>query len=567
MTDRSDHSIHGDGGAGLIDPAPEPAPDPDLEGAAPVEAAAEGDDGAAVQGGDRIDDRDPDTDDGGGRDPDGDPDGGRESIGGRVARNAGFLMASQIVSWGFASIENIVLPRHYGPEAAGFFYISFSLWAIGGLIAMVGTDIIINRRVARGEKELDRLVGSALGARIVMHLLVFAGLTAYVLLADYSRPVVLITIAFGVSNLFHLTGSVFDSVLLGMQRMRPTSIIAAVGRMLQTLAILTMILLDRPVEQVAYAGIGASVVLFALRFRAVRAVMPVRPRFDLGTAIALQREGAPVMANRLSKNLYVQLDIIILSWLVAETTVGWYAVADILFGTLLFMPNVAGAALFPAVARLHVDNPSAGQDIVRRVFHLLLVMAVPMGVGVAAVASGIVELLYGAAFAEAAVVLAVFGPVITLTSLTTIVGYQLIATDRERQMTRLMIAALSIALPIDLLLIVWTDRAFENGAIGGALAYIVTEGLILIGGMRLLPSGTFNRTTLWLAMRVGVAAAVMGAVAFALRDRFLVVPIIAGGLVYLALVLPLRLISERDRRFMLDIVRGRVRGGGAAPRR
>lgn len=483
----------------------------------------------------------------------------------RVAGNAGKLLAGQLISWLFASVQAIVLPRYFGAEAAGHLHIGLSLWAIAGLFVAFGTDAIINRRVARGEERIGELIGSALVMRMAFHAIAFAALMTYVSAIGYSRPVATVVVVYGVSNLLFGLGSVFDAVLYGMERMGRPAAIGVIVKVVRTIVILGLIALGLRFEQVILTAILAGALSFVLRLRALRRQVAFRPSFDRAVAASLLRESRPILANRVARNVYVQLDVVIVSWLVAEVAVGWYAAADIVYGTLLFLPNVIGAAVFPAVARLHRDDPEAGRRIATRLLRLLLVLVVPIGVGVIVVSQRLVDLVLGADFEPAGLVLAFFGPVVILTSLNTVLSQQLTAMDRERDLTRLFVAIVVVAIPADIALIWWADRALDNGPVGGAMAYILTEGLMLLGVLRLLPAGTADRTTLWLAARVLLASGLMFVATVPFDDAFLLVPVAIGVVVYVALSVPLRLVERQDRLVLaraanrLPVV-GRARG-------
>ena len=349
--------------------------------------------------------------------------------------------------------------------------------------------------------------------------------------------------------------NVFSAVLFGLEKMKAMSLISVAVKVLQTVMLLTFIALEMSFEVVILSHIATSAVFLLFVWRAVYRVARIRLTLRVPMAKELLRESAPVLRNRRARNLYVQLDVVIISLVVSEIVVGWYATADVLFGTLLFVPNVVGAALFPRLARMHVQDPDANVRVMRRSFHLVLLIAVPMGFGVVGISHHVINLLVGSAFAGAGDVFAIFGLVVTLTSLNTLVSHQLFAADRERELTRLMVVAFLVLLPVDVALIWWTQSALGNGAIGAAMAYLVTESVILIGSIRLLPKGRLDSATTSLTVRILAASAIMLAVVWPLRWPAIPIPIGAGIGVYATLAVAFRLVADEDSDLFLRSVR------------
>ena len=191
--------------------------------------------------------------------------------------------------------------------------------------------------------------------------------------------------------------------------------------------------------------------------------------------------------------VYVQLDVVIISLLVDEAAVGWYSVADQLFATLLFVPTVFITAVFPVLSRMYTHEQDALPHLISKSYDLLLLLGIPIGLGIVVIADPLVVLLFGADFANSGPVLAVLGVVLILMYQNTLLGKFLISIDRQNQWTKVMIVASLATIPLDLIFVQWCQSQFNNGAIGGALAFVVTETGMIFAGLSLLPSGALGR--------------------------------------------------------------------------
>ncbi len=112
----------------------------------------------------------------------------------------------------------------------------------------------------------------------------------------------------------------------------------------------------------------------------------------------------------------------------------------------------------------------------------------------------------------------------------------------------MMAIAMLVSIPLDLVLVPWTQQTFGNGAIGGALAFVVTEFGMLVLGIYLLPKGSLGWSNVWVSARIFLAGIIMAIVVWQFRGSFIVIPILLGiftfvGLSFLFGVLPTEYLS------------------------
>ena len=280
----------------------------------------------------------------------------------------------------------------------------------------------------------------------------------------------------------------------------------------------------------------------------------------------LLRAGAPYFLISVFLVAYMQVDIVIISRLVSEQAIGWYGAADQLFGTLLFIPTVFMTAVFPVFSRMFTGSrelgPGAAQNLkalnslLSKSFETLLLLSVPIGLGILAIADPLVLLIFGETFAPSGLILAIFGIVLILTYQNMLLGQFLISIDRQNAWTVVMAVATLATIPLDLVLIPWAARTLGNGAAGGALAFVATESAMMIVGFVLLPSGALNRGMAGRAARTLLAGLVMVALVWPLRQLFIAIPIAVGAASYVALVLLLRLVPAEDLRLLRELAQG-----------
>lgn len=472
-----------------------------------------------------------------------------------VARNATVLLLAQLMTWGLTLLLTIFLPRYLGATAVGQLHIGQSLWTVMGVLATFGMDTLLTKEIARQPERVGDLLGVTLVLRGLLYLGTVALVALFLLVANYSLQTAAVIAIVGVGNLLWQIIGAFQASLQGLERMEYISLGNVGGKAFNTAISILLLLLGYGVLVIAAVAIGAALLTLLLQAFFLRRMVPIHLSLDRELAGWMLRAGVPYLLSGLFLVAYMQLDVIVISLLVNERVVGWYGAADRLFGTLLFIPTVFVTAVFPALSRMHVETPEQLPAVMSRSFNLLLLLSMPIGLGVMVIADPVVTLLFGQEFIPSGPVLAAFGPVLILTYQNMLLGQFLISVDRQRAWTVVMAAVALLSIPADMVLIPWSQSRFGNGAIGGPLAFLITEAGMLVAGIVLLPQGTLTWNNLWVALRALLAGGLMAVTAWWLRDAFILLPIATAAVVYFFLLWLLRLLPRKELALGVSMLR------------
>ncbi|MEM1335605.1 MAG: flippase, partial [Actinomycetota bacterium] len=479
---------------------------------------------------------------------------GRSSIG----RNVVHLLSSQVVTWVLATLLAIVQPRFLGPEAQGQIRLAFSLWTVAQVFVGLGTSAFLTLEIARNRQSGIRYVGPVILARLTVFAVASLLLGATVIIADADQAFIELMILWGLVVALAECSDAIAAVFIGLERMAVPAMASIISRVFGTGVAIAVLLSGGSAQQVVMVGVAANALGLLIMIRAVRKIGTIafaHARERAGFAIRAS-VGFLIAAAILA--VYQQIDTIVISLLVDAEVLGWYSTADTLFGTLLFVPTIVMASIFPVLGRLFVDDPDEMERLVRRTLRLLIVTAVPIGLGTTLVANNIAPILYGDEFAETGGVLAVLGPVIILTFATVLFGTIALATGRQRLWNVVMATGVVMSIPLDVVLVPWADRTYQNGAIGGALAYVVTETFMVIIGLWKVAPFVLDRPTLSYALRTAAAGATMFAVTWPIRDQMVLIPILVGSATFILAALVFRAIGAEELRFVKENLAGRT---------
>jgi O-antigen/teichoic acid export membrane protein len=464
-----------------------------------------------------------------------------------VGRNMGALMSSQVVTWTLATLLVWLVPRYLGATAFGEIGLASSIWLIAGVLVMFGTTTLLTVEIARHRETSLALVNRVLRVRLVLFLVAVPIVAAVMVIGPYPRSTIEVTALIGVGTIFSLFVTAYGGALYGLQEMGHTARVDVITKVAVTIGTVGVLLLGGRLIPVAIVSVASVLLAAAMTGRIFHRVAADYTEPSRFAGRALLAVSAAFLVAEAARVIYQQIDTVVMSLLVDREAIGWYNAADTLFGSLLFVPVIVSTALFPAIAELHERSPHEVGAMLRRSFNTLLLAAVPIGLGTIVVAPSFVRFLYGPGFAESAPVLAVYGVVVILSSQTILLGRFALATDRVRFWSSLMVVVTVLSVPLDFVLVPWTDREFSNGAIGGALAYVVTETLLIAIGIWKLAPGLLDRVTWMRIARLTIAGAAMLAVSWPVRDQFFLIPGIVSMVVYVVVIVALRTLDPSEK--------------------
>ena len=464
----------------------------------------------------------------------------------KIAKNASVLLGSQIIMWLLTMAITIVLPRYLGAVGVGKLQFATSLWMMVGVITAFGTDLLLTKEIARDPARTPSLFGSALVLRFALFVIGYGVTIAILHFFHYPADTIKVVCLIGLANLIRQFIAVTQATLQGLERMEIFAFGEILGNALYTVMGIMLLLTGWSIYAIAAlliltAGVNLTFQLFFLN-----RLYPLRLNFEGSYAVALVRAGWPYLLSSFFLVAYMQVDILAISAFVDEQAIGWYGAASRLFGTFLFIPTVYITAAFPVFARMFMDDQWALQRLIGKSFDTLLLLSVPIGFGLMVIANPLVLLIFGPEFANSGPILAVLGIVLILTYQNILIGRFLLSMDRQNAWTVVMAVAMIATIPLDLLLIPWCQATFGNGALGGAISFVITELGMLLAGLTLLPAGALTRANLWTACRIIMAGLLMVAVAWQFEALFIAVPVLIGAITYGAAVFVLRIIPKED---------------------
>lgn len=464
----------------------------------------------------------------------------------RIVANSAVLMAGQLITWVLTMAFTVYVVRRIGPVGWGDFSIATALTALVTTVAALGIGTLMVRDIARDHSLAPSMIGTALLIRAACAIpcLLVIGFIAFV--AGYPAHTKLVVLILSVGMVFQMLTSPLTAGFQAFEHMKYNSFSDVIAKAILSLVSIGLVFAHQGVVAVSVVSSVAYLLVLFLNFRWWRSFGRISLRVDWKLIRYLVIGGLPFWATGVFLTVYVYIDSVMLSFMTTPAVVGYYGVPTKLFATLLFVPVILGTAVYPALSRAYQNSPHDLTRIVRRSFNLLACFSIPVAVGGMILAYPIIEQLYGWAFLPSAPVMVILAACVVPTYLNILAAQVLIATERQHAWTKVMAAACVLNPLINLGLISYFQHTQGNGAYGAAVALLVTESLMMVAALLLLPRGTIGWNNLVAVVKSCAAAALMAPVVWYSRYLFLGVPIALGAVVFLIAVVALRALPKED---------------------
>jgi O-antigen/teichoic acid export membrane protein len=446
----------------------------------------------------------------------------------QVARNtaAQALGKAAVLAAGAASIA--IATRYLGAAGYGSFALALALVQMLGVLADAGLATVVVREISRERFDTAELLGAALTLRLLLGVAVVALAGLLSLALPYSPDVRVAILIAGVPFLLGLATSTLATVFQARLQMGRAAIADVAGRLAALAALAAVVAADLGfLAVVASTAVGAAVTL-AATVALVRRLTPVRrgrmqwrellvPAVPLGVTLAVNE-------------IYFRADTFILSLFRPFAEVGHYTLAYRAFELLAVFPAIVMTSAFPLLSRYVHDRRDLAARVLDTTADLFVAVAVPLAAGGLVLAPELVRWLAGDGFGGSATPLRLLLCATGAAWISGLLGYALIAADRQRSLLGLSAAALALNLALNLALVP------AYGPDAAAAVAVGCEALMLGGGWWLVRRHLALTPRLRLLWRALVAAAAMTALLLWLRELTLAVLIPAGAAAYAAVL-------------------------------
>jgi len=470
----------------------------------------------------------------------------------KIGRNMFWLTVGKVATVILALGTVALMTRHLGPQGYGIFRSAQAYMAFAQLLANLGLAVIVAREIARPGADQVRILGNAIGLRLVTAAVILGTAVLLSWLIPYEAEVrlgiLLAFVGFLALSCFQTLIAVFQQRL--EQAGQVWAEVAGATGLFLAAAVLSGLDLG-PLPFVAAMSL-AFLLQAAIAWLAAGRFLAIRPRFEWRQWKAILIPALPLALANILTLVYYRADTVLLSVFHPPEAVGQYGVATKVLDTVVGFTIMFTSLMLPLLSRLAQDGPRFRQYL-QASFDALAIAVPGMAMLFFLFAEEVATLIAGPAFAASAVPLRILSVTMALMSFSLLLRHTATALDQQRHILPGFVVAAGLALGIYFLAIpTWAE-------VGAAFGTVVGEAVVVtwILGVLHRRSGLRMRTgALWRAFCAAGSAALA---AWLTKGSGLPWPLAFAitGCVYLAGLLALRAIPLDTLFMVLGIERPR----------
>jgi O-antigen/teichoic acid export membrane protein len=438
--------------------------------------------------------------------------------------------------------------RFLGVAGFGTYALAQNLIELTLGLSATGLGILITRETAKSGQWLQRHLAPALV--LVTALAAVAGcvLVLFVQLAGYALDTRLAVMIGAWSLVPAAMGVLAEAVLVALNRSKYVGI----GIAAESFARIT---LGFAALSLGFGLASLFVVLIATRVAQLlfygsllaRRLPTLEWRITIGSLRVLVREWRVFAFENWMSTLYLSLDVVLLSLFHGEAAVGIYEAAHKLIRFGAVAARCFTTAVFPYIARLHVEAKETFQWVNLQTTKYFLAVILPVVIMITLLAQQIVSVVFDEAYADSIPVLQVLAFILIPQFLNPFLSHVLFARGDQRQSLIVAAVALSVFIAAALLLVpTWR-------AVGTACASLIAAMTALGCYLSFVAAGSAGQRLAALLVRQAIAGGILGGLIFFMRGQGIMLPLVVGFTVYIVALVGLRVVSTSDLKLLHEL--------------
>jgi O-antigen/teichoic acid export membrane protein len=407
----------------------------------------------------------------------------------RLVQNTLYLTASQILAMPLSILTTAIATRYLGSEAFGYVYLSMTLCAFGFQFVGWGHENVLPAVVARNHSVAGTMLGSSLVWRGAASIVAYLILAFACFLLNYPSE---LQWALALSAVFMALTSFVQSckdTIRGLERTDIPAFIHVWQQLLTVIIVFVVMRLGGQLRAALLAHCAAAAIVLVATLPSLRSLGVGNLSMRWSTITSLFSDGTPFVLFGLAMVLQPNIDALFLSKLAPVEVMGWYGVSRRLVGTLLLPATTLIGALYPTLCRLHATDQESYARTANGALRSVAVLAVPVAVCCGLYPEVGVTMFGRASFGPAEDNLRVMSVFVALVYFSMPLGTTILAAGKQRAWGAVQCLCVAASLVLDPILVPIFQRQFGNGGLGLCLAAVLTEAMMIVAGLALLPRG------------------------------------------------------------------------------
>jgi len=370
-------------------------------------------------------------------------------------------------------------------------------------IFMVITDMGINRiSIREMSKDLSKandIFWASSFVKCFFSLITFACLTITINIITHNKEIISASYICALALIFFFIGDIFSAIFIAFEKMEYIILLSFIQSTTYLLFIILFIQLDFGLSGIFWALLISYLARISTGiFITYKNFFKPQPNLDISLSYYLIKEGFPIGVHKVLRKTSFRFDTILIKLMRTLTETGLYHGAYRIIVALMLIPQSITEALFPNLSRAALGSADSLGFLLERCFKLLLILMIPLVTVLIFLSEGIIVLILGENFIQAAPSLMAFSLIWGIMAFSDLFTRFLHASHKQIFVTVAAAIALVVNILLDIFLIHWFG--YFGAVIGTLVAemsffavtyYYLWKHSVSISWRRILPKPLF----------------------------------------------------------------------------
>lgn len=471
----------------------------------------------------------------------------------RITKNIGVLLISQIFSYVLGFITLMYSARYLGVNGYGILSLAIAFTGIFSVLMDLGLTKLTIREVARNKSLANNYIANITLIKIILCIITFITIFLIVDFLGYNQETSYTIYFITFYTILSSFSQLFYAIFQANEKMEYYSFGIILSSGLILTGILFAIYNKFNIIQFSsvYSIVGIMILSYAILIFSWK-FSTSKCHFNKHLWINLIKESWPFAVTGISLNVYMWIDTLILSLIQGTNAVGIYSASFNLVMTLLVIPIVFNNALFPLMSRYYISSKKFLNLTFEKLLKIMLVVALPLGIGTVLTANQVITLIYGNAFSDSILTLQILIWSIVIIFIRSPFERLLESSNQQLVLTKIFIISAIFNTILNIIII--PKYSYLGAAVVNVLTDMLVLGIILFlnkNRINIIPILKNMKSSL---VKIIISSLIMGLFLYSLKELNLALLIIIGIITYTILLLLFKILSEDEISMLKSIL-------------
>lgn len=460
----------------------------------------------------------------------------------RIAKNNLFLLSGQVINLVFGFFYFVYMANYLGAKDLGILNTALSLTLLIGLLGDLGLSSLMTREISRNHSLAPKYLGNVLLIKALLAVVTFVAVVIVANILGYSEQTIKVVYIITLSTIATNFTQVFYSIFQAFERFEFQSLGVILNSVLMTVGIIFSVYqkLDLIYFASIYFIVNTTIFSYSF-FICLRKFTFLDLKIDWTFWKQTILESIPFWLNSVFVLIYFKIDMVMLSVMSGDTAVGLYSASYRLIDALGFIPMVFMSTMYPVFSKFHVNSSDYLEFAFKKSFKLLVIIAIPIGIGTTILAERIILLIYDVQYSPSAAALQIliWASVLSFINYTPATYF----TSTNRQRALMIFTCIGAILNIILNFILILRFSYNGAAIATVFSELVV-GLLMISNIHKIQN--LSALLADVIIKSLVSGVIMGVFLLIFQNLTLMLLILFAAILYFVLLYILNGFEKED---------------------